>query len=256
MTATMTQYQLNEIAMFGCTREQLQRDVESGVFLFEGKRSQRDIAMMAMSIMSDCQEMLQCGNEDSMTVEDVRQALNRAKWIISNYFMKGDVVSILLESNQFIFALAFEREDDEIDGGNRFIFSSLISDSQISIEEFLNSEIMYLDIGGEYNYHRGYFWAQFQASNMKRKIKKTKVIGNISFDDYLVLSHTVQFGNWNKIQELYDEQKEFNKKSDTGMPHKILMKDFIQVENKEFGLLLVEHANQLWKEQLIKIKAI
>jgi len=90
MTATMTQYQLNEIAMFGCTREQLQRDVESGVFLFEGKRSQRDIAMMAMSIMSDCQEMLQCGNEDSMTVEDVRQALNRAKWILSNY-IKGDV---------------------------------------------------------------------------------------------------------------------------------------------------------------------
>jgi hypothetical protein len=81
MTATMTDYQQNEIAMFGCTREQLQRDVESEVFVFEGQRSQRDIAMMAMSIMSDCQEMLKRGYQ-----EDARQGLNRAKWILSTYF--------------------------------------------------------------------------------------------------------------------------------------------------------------------------
>jgi hypothetical protein len=44
--------------------------------------------MMAMSIMSDCQEMLahdNGGSYDLMVVEDVRQALNRAKWILSNY---------------------------------------------------------------------------------------------------------------------------------------------------------------------------
>jgi hypothetical protein len=81
MTATMTDYQLNEIAMFGCTREQLQRDVESEVFVFGGgERSPRDIAIMAMSIMSDCQEMIKRGYK-----EDARQGLNRAKWILSTY---------------------------------------------------------------------------------------------------------------------------------------------------------------------------
>jgi hypothetical protein len=41
-----------------------------------------------MSIMSDCQAMLNSdngGTYDLMTVEDVRQALNRAKWILSTY---------------------------------------------------------------------------------------------------------------------------------------------------------------------------
>ena len=44
--------------------------------------------MMAASIMSDCQEMLSSdngGSYDFMVVEDVRQALNRAKWILFEY---------------------------------------------------------------------------------------------------------------------------------------------------------------------------
>jgi hypothetical protein len=44
--------------------------------------------MMAASIMSDCQEMLNHdngGTYDFMAVEDVRQALNRAKWILFEY---------------------------------------------------------------------------------------------------------------------------------------------------------------------------
>jgi hypothetical protein len=49
--------------------------------------------MYAMSLMSDCQEMLASdngGSYDMMIVEDVRQMLNRAKWILSNYVMDDD----------------------------------------------------------------------------------------------------------------------------------------------------------------------
>jgi len=46
--------------------------------------------MMAASIMSDCQEMFfdNGGSYDFMVVEDVRQALNRAKWILFEYVDK------------------------------------------------------------------------------------------------------------------------------------------------------------------------
>jgi hypothetical protein len=44
-----------------------------------------------MSLMSDCQEMVSYGPYDSDTLanilEDQRQMLNRAKWILSEYVM-------------------------------------------------------------------------------------------------------------------------------------------------------------------------
>jgi hypothetical protein len=88
----MTEAERNEVRMFGCTKADMKETVESELFVFNGKRSQRDAAMMAMSIMSDCQEMLNRdngGTYDFMTVEDVRQALNRAKWILSTYVKEG-----------------------------------------------------------------------------------------------------------------------------------------------------------------------
>jgi hypothetical protein len=52
----------------------------------------RDPAMMVASLMSDCQEMVSYGPYDSDTLanimEDQRQALNRAKWILFEYCMK------------------------------------------------------------------------------------------------------------------------------------------------------------------------
>ena len=84
----MTDQERNEVRMFGCTKTDMKETVEREIFEFNGKRSNRDAAMIAMSIMSDCQEMLNRdngGTYDFMTVEDVRQALNRAKWILSTY---------------------------------------------------------------------------------------------------------------------------------------------------------------------------
>ena len=75
--------QKREIRMYGCTEAQMSEAVEQSLsFRHSGP------AMMAASIMSDCQEMLSSdngGSYDFMVVEDVRQALNRAKWILFEY---------------------------------------------------------------------------------------------------------------------------------------------------------------------------
>jgi hypothetical protein len=77
-----------EVRMYGCTVSQMRAAVEESLtFRFSGP------VMYAMSLMSDCQEMLapdNGGSYDMMIVEDVRQMLNRAKWILSNYVMDDD----------------------------------------------------------------------------------------------------------------------------------------------------------------------
>ena len=78
-----------EVGMYGCTEAQMREAVEQSItFRFSGP------AMMAMSLMSDCQEMVAYGPYDSDTLanilEDQRQTLNRAKWILGTYCMKVD----------------------------------------------------------------------------------------------------------------------------------------------------------------------
>ena len=75
--------QKREVRMYGVTEAEMREAVEQSLtFRHSGP------AMMAASIMSDCQEMLSSdngGSYDFMVVEDVRQALNRAKWILFEY---------------------------------------------------------------------------------------------------------------------------------------------------------------------------
>ena len=71
-----------EIRMYGCTEAQLREAVEQSItFRHSGP------AMMAASLMSDAQEMIntEYGKIDYMRAEDARQALNRAKWILFEY---------------------------------------------------------------------------------------------------------------------------------------------------------------------------
>ena len=71
-----------EISMYGCTETQMREAVEQSLtYRFSGP------VMYAMSLMSDCQEMLAYQDADFNVREDVRQALNRAKWILSTYAM-------------------------------------------------------------------------------------------------------------------------------------------------------------------------
>jgi len=82
----LSETEQRQIRMYGCTELQMKEAVEQSLtFRFSGP------ALMAASIMSDCQEMLTQGAEDSMIREDVRQALNRAKWILFQYAMQRPV---------------------------------------------------------------------------------------------------------------------------------------------------------------------
>ena len=85
----MSEQERREVRMYGCTEAQMREAVEESItFRFTGA------AMMAMSLMSDCQEMVSYGPYDSDTLanllEDQRQTLNRAKWILSTYCMKKE----------------------------------------------------------------------------------------------------------------------------------------------------------------------
>jgi hypothetical protein len=79
----MSETDKKQVRMYGCTEAQMKEAVEQSLtFRFSGP------AMMAASLMSDCQEMMAYSDVDSMVVEDVRQALNRAKWILFTYVME------------------------------------------------------------------------------------------------------------------------------------------------------------------------
>lgn len=86
MYSTMSEVEKREVRMYGCTVAEMKEAVEESLtFRFSGP------AMYAASLMSDCQEMLASdngGSYDFMVVEDVRQALNRAKWILFTYVME------------------------------------------------------------------------------------------------------------------------------------------------------------------------
>jgi hypothetical protein len=91
MTATvydlLTEKQKREVRMYGVTEAGMRESVESSfTFKFSGP------AMMAASLMSDAQEMVntEYGEIDYMRTEDARQCLNRAKWILFEYVVKKD----------------------------------------------------------------------------------------------------------------------------------------------------------------------
>ena len=81
----LTDVEKRQVRMYGCTEQQMREAVEGSLtFRFSGA------GMMAMSILSDAQEMIstEYGEVDSMRAENARQAINRAKWIISTYCME------------------------------------------------------------------------------------------------------------------------------------------------------------------------
>ena len=83
----LTEQQKREVRMYGCTEAQMREAVESGItFKLSGP------AMVVAGMMSDAQEMVAYGPHDSDTpaniMEDQRQLLNRAKFVLFEYMMK------------------------------------------------------------------------------------------------------------------------------------------------------------------------
>ena len=72
----------NEIRMYGCTEAQMREAVEQSLtYRFSGP------AMYVASMLSDAQEMMAYEQPDFNTIEDQRQLLNRAKWILFEYIV-------------------------------------------------------------------------------------------------------------------------------------------------------------------------
>jgi hypothetical protein len=83
---TQNEQEKREVRMYGCTEAQMREAVESSItFKFSGP------AMVVASMMSDAQEMVGYGPYDSDTLanimEDQRQLLNRAKFVLFEYIM-------------------------------------------------------------------------------------------------------------------------------------------------------------------------
>ena len=79
----LTEQEQREVSMFGVTVNGMREAVESSTtFKFTGP------AMVAMGMLSDAQEMMAYEQPDFNVIEDQRQLLNRAKWILSTYVME------------------------------------------------------------------------------------------------------------------------------------------------------------------------
>ena len=77
------QQRKREYAMYGCYEDELRNSVESSItFKVSGAE------MVAASVMSDVQELLEMGGQSASTREQVRQMLNQAKWVLFTYSMK------------------------------------------------------------------------------------------------------------------------------------------------------------------------
>ena len=78
----LTTKEIREVGMYGCTEAQMREAVESGsTFRFSGP------AMVVASMLSDAQEMMAYEQPDFNTIEDQRQLLNRAKFVLFTYVM-------------------------------------------------------------------------------------------------------------------------------------------------------------------------
>ena len=79
---TLNEQEKREIRMYGATEAQMREAVElSSTFKFSGP------AMVVASMMSDAQEMMAYEQPDFNTIEDQRQLLNRAKFVLFEYIM-------------------------------------------------------------------------------------------------------------------------------------------------------------------------
>ena len=78
----LTEQEKRQVGMYGCTESEMREAVESSsTFRFSGP------AMVVASMMSDAQEMMAYEQPDFNTIEDQRQLLNRAKFVLFTYIM-------------------------------------------------------------------------------------------------------------------------------------------------------------------------
>jgi len=80
----MNDVEKREVRMYGCTVLEMEEAIKHRL----DTRFDGSAALMARSMISDCQEMLAHDNDgcfDIMVVEDVRQMMNRVKYLLTWY---------------------------------------------------------------------------------------------------------------------------------------------------------------------------
>ena len=82
---TLSKHEQAEIRMYGVTVQGMKEAVDSGL---EHRISSP--ARMVNGMLYDAQMMITTGSMDWMEKEDLRQLLNRAKWILSNYVIDNE----------------------------------------------------------------------------------------------------------------------------------------------------------------------
>jgi hypothetical protein len=83
--AALSDQQKREVRMYGCTEAQMREAVESSItFRLSGPE------MVVAGMMSDAQEMMAFEQPDFNVIEDQRQLLNRAKFVLFTYVMDRD----------------------------------------------------------------------------------------------------------------------------------------------------------------------
>lgn len=165
------------------------------------------------------------------------------------FFETGDVIGIKINSNNYIAAIVTSHENYENDGENEIVFTDLIFDDQTTIEEFLKSNIYYLDVGGSNNYYRGFYQAIFTARNMVKQIKKAFIIGKIEISEQLSLGVGTPYGDWLKIGNLIEEQINFIKENKTNKPINVSVNQFLNPED-DLKNILIEWDKKINRETL------
>lgn len=82
---TLNEQEKRQVGMYGVTEAGMREAVESSItFKLSGP------TMMVAGMLSDAQEMMAYEQPDFNTIEDQRQLLNRAKWILFEYMSNQD----------------------------------------------------------------------------------------------------------------------------------------------------------------------
>jgi len=105
----MTYQEQQQVDMYGCTEAQMKEAVEESLISrFSDKGDKHDVNAAAAKVASmiyAAQELMAYGPYDGDTLsnilQDQRQLLNRAKWVLFNYVVTGVNRSTEL-SNQFM----------------------------------------------------------------------------------------------------------------------------------------------------------
>lgn len=176
--------------------------------------------------------------------------LKRKKIIVRHsFFKKGDVIGIKINQKQFIAAIVTDHLNFENDGQNDIVFTDLLFSEKTTLREVLKANIFYLDIGGPYNYHRGYYKAIFYARNMAKQIGKAFLIDKIKTTEFLWLRVGIPIGDWTKIEELITEQLVFLKRKKSDRPMNVTVGQFLK-GNSKLESQLIDWDKKIFREKL------